>query len=124
MFEHIPVETLDRAMRPSVIYGRHILADILHRVQATHGAATYTILTQPEAWAIAREQFGGIDNGHLICLRSMEHDELSAMECALPPTGIVMGIGGGQAMDATKFVVWRRGIPRGIMQEQKSFPKA
>ncbi len=111
MFEHVPIETLERAMRPPVIYGRHILADILHQVQATHGAATYTILTQLEAWAIAREQFAGRDNGHLICLRSMEHDELSAMECALPPIGMVMGIGGGQAMDAAKFVAWRRGIP-------------
>ncbi len=111
MFEHIPIETLERAMRPPVIYGRRILADILHQVQATHGAATYAILTQLEAWAIAREQFASIDNEYLICLRSMEHDELSAMECALPPTGIVMGIGGGQAMDAAKFVAWRRGIP-------------
>lgn len=111
MFEHVPAETLERAMRPPVIYGRHILADILHQVQATHGAATYTILTQPEAWARACEQFAGIEDRHLICLCSMEHDELSAMECALPPTGIVMGIGGGQAMDAAKFVAWRRGIP-------------
>src|SRR5215471_8772143 len=111
MFEHVPAETLKRAMRPPVIYGRHILADNLHQVQVAHGATTYTILTQPEAWAIAREQFAGIDNGHLICLRSMEHDKLSSMEAALPPTGIVMGIGGGQAMDAAKFVAWRRGIP-------------
>jgi len=111
MFEHVPAETLKRAMRPPVIYGRHILADILHQVQTAHGAATYTILTQPEAWAITREQFTGRDNGHLIYLHSMEHDELSAMETALPPTGLVMGIGGGQAMDVAKFVAWRRGIP-------------
>jgi glycerol-1-phosphate dehydrogenase [NAD(P)+] len=98
-------------MHPNVFYGHHILADTLRQAQATHSAGTYTILTQPEPWAVAREQFAGIDQEWVIYLRSMEHEELIMMERALPPTDIVIGLGGGQVMDAAKFVAWRRGIP-------------
>jgi glycerol-1-phosphate dehydrogenase [NAD(P)+] len=111
MFEHVPIEMLQRAMHPHVFYGRRILADALREAQITHNAGTFTILTQPEPWAIACEQFAGIDQQRVMYLRSMDHDELASMERALPPTGIVMGLGGGQAMDAAKYLAWRRGIP-------------
>ena len=111
MFEHIPIEMLHRAMHPNVSYGRQILAETLHRAQVTHFARSYTILTQPEPWAIAQEQFAGIEQDRVIYLRSMEQDELISMERALPPTDIVMGIGGGQAMDSAKYVAFRRAIP-------------
>ncbi len=111
MFEHVPTEMLQRAMHPRVSYGQRILADTLHQVQAMNGANMVTILTQQEPWAFAHEQFAGIDQERVIYLRSMEQNELVTMEYSLPPTDIVLGLGGGQAMDAAKYVAWRRNIP-------------
>jgi glycerol-1-phosphate dehydrogenase [NAD(P)+] len=111
VFEHVPVEKLQRAMHPKVSYGRRILADTLHQVQDIRSVNTYTILTQREPWALAHEQFADIDQEQVIYPRSMEQNELVAMEHALPPTDIVICLGGGQAIDAAKYVAWRRSIP-------------
>lgn len=111
MFEHVSIDLLQRAMHPNVFYGRHILADTLQQVRVTNDACAYIILTQPEPWSLAWEQFTGIGQERVIYLRSMEHNELVSMERALPSTDMVIGIGGGQVMDAAKYVAWRRGIP-------------
>lgn len=111
MFEQVPAELLQRAMHPPVRYGQRILAETLGSMQQSRGAESYIILTQPEAWEVAREQFRGADSSRVIYLRSMEHTQLMAMELALPAADLVMGIGGGQAMDAAKYVAWQRGLP-------------
>ena len=111
MFEQVPADLLQRAMRPPVRYGRHILAETLQSMQELREAESYIILTQPEAWEAAREQFRNVDSNRVIYLRSMEYAQLMAMELALPPAVLVMGIGGGQAMDAAKYVAWQRKLP-------------
>ena len=111
MFEHVPTELLHRAMRPRVSYGRHILADSLHQVQSMYDVQRVTILTQQDPWLLAKEQFSHKDRERVMYLRSMEQNELVKMEHELPPTDIVLGLGGGQAMDAAKYVAWRRNIP-------------
>jgi len=111
MFEQVPAELLQRAMRPPVRYGRRILAEALQSMQQSRDAESYIILTQPEAWAAAREQFRDVESSRVIYLRSMEYAQIMAMELALPAAAIVMGIGGGQAMDAAKYVAWQRRLP-------------
>ena len=111
MFEQVPAELRQRAMRPPVRYGRRILAQTLQTMQESHHTKSYLILTQPEAWEVAREQFRSIDSSRVAYLRSTEYAQLAAMELALPPAALVMGVGGGQAMDAAKYVAWRRGLP-------------
>src|SRR5690348_16090762 len=111
MFERVPAELLQRAMHPPVRYGRRILAEALQSMQESRGAESYIILTQPEAWKVAREQFRDVDSSRVIYLRSMEYTRLMAMELALPTADLVMGIGGGQAMDAAKYVAWQRRLP-------------
>jgi glycerol-1-phosphate dehydrogenase [NAD(P)+] len=111
MFELVPVQLLERAMRPAVCYGRRILGETLREMQARFDVPDYLILTQTEAWAAAQEQFPGVESSRVCYLRSMEYSRLVAMEQALPPAGIVMGIGGGQAMDAAKYVAQQRHIP-------------
>ncbi|HVB73320.1 MAG TPA: iron-containing alcohol dehydrogenase [Ktedonobacteraceae bacterium] len=111
MFEQVPVEMLQRAMHPPVLYGRRILAETLHSTRELWQAEQYIILTQPEAWDAAREQFSDVDGSRVVYLRSMEYSQLIEMELALPTAGMVMGIGGGQALDAAKFVAWKRDLP-------------
>lgn len=111
MFEQVPAELLQRAMHPPVRYGRGILAETLQSMQESHGAKSYIILTQPEAWEAAREQFRDADSSRVIYLRSLECAQLMVMELALPTAELVMGIGGGQAMDAAKYVAWQRRLP-------------
>jgi len=111
VFEHVPRDLLQRAMKPKVSYGRCILADTLHQVQSMYGVQRVTILTQQEPWSLAREQFSDKDQKRIIYLRSMEQNELVKMERDLSPTDIVLGLGGGQAMDAAKYAAWRRNIP-------------
>lgn len=111
MFEHVPAELLERAMRPPVCYGRCILGETLREMQARFDAPDYLILTQKEAWSAAQEQFPAVESSRVVYLTSMEYSRLRVMEQELPPAGIVMGIGGGQAMDAAKYVAQQRCIP-------------
>ncbi|MGZ3609398.1 MAG: iron-containing alcohol dehydrogenase [Ktedonobacteraceae bacterium] len=111
MFEHVPTELTQRAMHPNVSYGRSILADTLYQVQSIYDVQRVTILTQQEPWLLAKEQFSHKDQERVVYLRSMEQNELVKMEHDLPPTDIVLGLGGGQAMDAAKYVAWSRNIP-------------
>ncbi len=111
MFQHIPNDLLQRAMHPKIFYGRHILGESLQHIQATYGVREVTILTQQEPWNIACEHFADLGQKRLIYLHSMEKHELFKMEHDLPSTGLVVGLGGGQAMDAAKYVAWRRNIP-------------
>jgi len=111
MFEQVPPAMLQRAMHPPVFYGRRILAETLQSIREAHHAEHYVILTQPEAWDAAREQLSSVDSSRVIYLRSMEHEQLTALELALPTIGLVMGIGGGQAIDAAKYIAWQRKLP-------------
>ena len=116
MFEHISRETLQRAMKPPVQYGRGILGEALRRARAEHGAANCTILTQPQPWEAALragsiEPARDLEQTEVVYLRSLEASDLAEMESRLPETGLVMGLGGGQAMDAAKYVSWRRDLP-------------
>lgn len=111
MFEQVPPSMLQRAMHPPVRYGRHILAETLHSMRETHHAENYIILTQPEAWEAARGQFKTVDSSQVIFLHSIEYTQLISMELALPAIDVVMGIGGGQALDAAKYVAWQRKRP-------------
>ena len=111
MFQQIPNELLQRAMHPKVSYGRHIVGETIRAVQTKHGVQEVTILTQQEPWNFVCEQLADLGRKRVIFLQSMEKDELFKMEHDLPTTEIVVGLGGGQAIDAAKYVAWRRNIP-------------
>ncbi|HLI05757.1 MAG TPA: iron-containing alcohol dehydrogenase [Ktedonobacteraceae bacterium] len=111
MFEQVPVDLLRRAMQPSLVYGHNILAKTAQQIPQNSADGRYVIMTQPEPWISVRQQFTDLKRARVIYLHSMEQDELAQMERMLPSMGMVMGIGGGQAMDAAKYVAWKRGIP-------------
>jgi glycerol-1-phosphate dehydrogenase [NAD(P)+] len=111
MFEVRSGELFQRALQPPVSYGRHILARTLRQVQDRTGIPGVTVLTQPEVWQIARTQFVDLDPLRVTFLRSLEHAELAGLEQELPETGVVVGLGGGQAMDTAKYIAWKRARP-------------
>ena len=71
MFEHVPVELLQRAMHPPLVYGQRILADAARTIQQARGNGMCTILTQPEPWAIVREQFATFNTLSVIYMYSI-----------------------------------------------------
>ncbi len=111
MFEDVSGELLRRAMYPPVTYGRRLLARTLQQVQADSGQKSCTILTRPEVWAVAGEQMTGFAEIQVVHLPSLEHNDLATLEQTLPATGIIMGLGGGHAMDTAKYIAWKRKLP-------------
>lgn len=107
MFKQVPVSLMQRAMRPRIRYGREFLAKTLREFEAEN----YLILTQREAWEAACTQFPNVKSKRVVFLQSMEHEQLRKLEQDLPMSGVVMGIGGGQALDAAKYVAWQRAVP-------------
>lgn len=41
---------------------------------------------------------------------SLRAEDLDALEAGLPPVDVVLGVGGGMALDAAKYLAWRRKI--------------
>jgi glycerol dehydrogenase-like iron-containing ADH family enzyme len=68
------------------------------------------VITQPEPWALVEPQFGAAPVS-VTMIPGLERDELERLVSELPPASSVVGIGGGTAMDAAKWIHWRRGIP-------------
>jgi glycerol-1-phosphate dehydrogenase [NAD(P)+] len=60
-------------------------------------------------WQMAGEKLGG-DPLQVILVSSMEEQWLDEMVASLPEMDAVVGIGGGQAIDAAKYISWKKGI--------------
>jgi glycerol dehydrogenase-like iron-containing ADH family enzyme len=82
---------------------RGIGADLARR----HGPPI--VIAHPEPWASLAPDFG-VEPAALVMVEGLERPYLEGLVRDLPP-GPVIGIGGGTAMDAAKWVHWRRGVP-------------
>jgi glycerol-1-phosphate dehydrogenase [NAD(P)+] len=88
-------------------YGRRIARGIGGRLAARHGPPV--VLAHPEPWASLAPDFG-VEPAAVVIVEGLERDYLERLVVELPQ-GPILGLGGGSAMDAAKWVHWRRGVP-------------
>jgi len=67
----------------------------------------YIVLTSPSAWRAVRGQFRHQPRA-IEFITSQEEQYNQSLLAKLPDTDFVLGVGGGMALDAAKFVAWKK----------------
>ena len=98
----IDPELLARAKAPDIRVGRGQLAAEIMSVPGR-----YALITQPEPLHAADPLIAANALTARI-IDSLQADRLEALVAGLPEVDHVVGLGGGMAMDAAKYVAWRR----------------
>lgn len=90
---------------PRLVFGDGVLARGAEQIPRP-----YALLTQPEPAQLADP--GVRDRaGHVRLVSSLREADLAELERGVPDVAAVLGLGGGTAMDAAKFLAWQRGVP-------------
>jgi len=84
----------------NVTYGRGLARGLGAELTKKHGPPV--VIAHPEPWASLAPDFG-VEPAALIMVESLDRAYLDSLVRDLPP-GPVLGIGGGSAMDAAKWV--------------------
>ena len=89
----------------TTIYGRNLIGELPNFVHRP-----YLVVTMPDLWEKFRHHFdANLAAVHLV--NTIDGDALEASLGKLPPCNSIIGLGGGQAIDAAKFFAWRRRLP-------------
>jgi len=97
-------ELMEKAMSPRLCFGR----DLIEKQSA--GWQNALVITMPEVWEQARPLFKK-GPAHLHFVESMDQEVVEAAEARLPASGLIVGIGGGMALDMAKYAAWKKGAP-------------
>lgn len=89
---------------PTLTYGDHLLEEF------NLPEGSYALITMEEPWELAQDRLARQPDA-VAFVRELDWYRLEALERALPPVEAVVGLGGGTATDAAKYVAWRRGLP-------------
>lgn len=92
-------------MRPAVIFGRNLIAELAPTVNDPS-----LVVTMADLWPLFSPLLSeSIFTPHLVT--SIEKDVLDALVAANRDKKSVVGLGGGQAVDVAKYVAWKLNIP-------------
>lgn len=69
----------------------------------------FCVMTMEIPWKVTSEKIGGSPEA-VIFIETMEEEWLDKMCEKLPVCDTVVGVGGGMAIDAAKYVSWKKGI--------------
>lgn len=69
----------------------------------------FVVTTMEIPWKLTQTKLGG-SPAAIIMVETMEETWLENMLIRVPDCETVVGVGGGQAIDAAKYVAWKRGI--------------
>ena len=89
---------------PALFYGN----DLVEKYDPQ--AADYSLITMEELWGLVRDRLT-CQPRSVLFVRELDWYKLEALERVLPLTETVVGLGGGVAQDAAKYLGWRRHIP-------------
>jgi 6-phospho-beta-glucosidase len=94
----------DYLQLPKVLYGDRLL----ETAEVQEG--NFAVVTMEEPWVLAKDRLPRQPTA-LVFVRELDWYRLEEMERALPKLEAVVGLGGGTALDAAKYIGWRRHIP-------------
>ena len=69
----------------------------------------FVVTTMEVPWKVTQLKLGGTPQS-VIMVETMEETWLETMLMRIPACDTVIGIGGGQAIDAAKYIAWKRGL--------------
>lgn len=69
----------------------------------------FCVMTMDIPWKVTRQKLGGTPVD-VVFIETMEERWLDAMCEKLPACDCVVGVGGGMAIDAAKYVSWKKGL--------------
>ena len=90
-------------MHPHLAFGRGLLAE------ASRAWDDALLVTMPEPWGAARPLMSRSPR-HVYFVGSMDSEVIERTVAALPAASVVVGLGGGMALDMAKYVTWRWGM--------------
>lgn len=96
-------ESRHRTNFPTV-FGRNLVGELRDFVRPP-----FLVVTMEDLWPMFEHHFEGADCRKLL-VRSMEVEDLDRDVAANGDVAAVVGIGGGQALDAAKWFAWKLGI--------------
>ncbi len=89
---------------PTLIYGFELLENYRPAEEE------YILITMEELWDKVKDRFA-LPPTMVAFIKDLDWYQLEALETALPQTPLIVGLGGGVAQDAAKFVAWKRHLP-------------